>query len=783
VSKKKQFTVKPIGERIATARREGRTQKALELAHALAKYEPTDANRELVRQVTLERGHGLRLEGTTQEAITLFMNALTLDGPTEYLAKAALGLAMCGAFSQALVAIETLPDANVRQQVLQIIVDSAVLYASRSASDGATSPRAYLPESLHAAFDLIVQAFAHYEAGRDDEARAALQGIGLQSPLLEWKVLLRGLIAYQANDDARALENWQRLSDKRLPSRLCAPLRASIDPAFLKAQSETVQQSLRTRLMQQQGLTAAPLLRELRDLLNKENLAPAFRKTEALLPNLRQSHPGLIARLANVFFWTIVSHGQPEDLERFQRVFGSPADDPRLHRLEALALEARGLWPEAHKAWEHFIQYVAGDANHWPTDISAHVRAIIWTRMAENASPERKRKGQTGNPLFDFFADKTGPLKPDAEQCLLNAIKLMPDARGCYRALFELYRQDNKSAKAKKIGEELLKRFPDHAETLEALGELAMDTRDYKKAQDYFEKALTANPLNRTLRFDLAHARQLWGVELTIDKNYARAREQYQQALNVWDGSKTTLLCQWAVCEMKAKDPARAQELIAQALAEPDHRLACRYALVGESVRAKLPAKEKKQIAADLKEALARAPTPAEILVLVGSAAQQRLTHEATFHGQKTQEKTILKFLDDIHADEFNEKQLERLVGSLMALNARKPWFACLNHARRRFLKNAHFRLSFADYYITDPGREPKTYLAREHLDAARRLVEEMPRGEEQQQLMDEIKAKDEITTQMEARRGAMMDAIDRIFGGYDPDENDDDDFDEDDYF
>ena len=40
-----------------------------------------------------------------------------------------------------------------------------------------------------------------------------------------------------------------------------------------------------------------------------------------------------------------------------------------------------------------------------------------------------------------------------------------------------------------------------------------------------------------------------------------------------------------------------------QAQAEPDHRLACGFALVGESVRAKLPAKEKKQIAQDLKTA------------------------------------------------------------------------------------------------------------------------------------------------------------------------------------
>ena len=720
MAKKPKVTTKPIGERIANARRTGQTQQALELTKTLAKYEPTDAHRELLRQVTLERARALQTQGKTADAVTVFGNALALRGPPEFLAEVALGLAACGAITQAAAAVEQLPDPAVRQQVSNHMVDAAVARGPASKSA--------LPESLHAPFDLLVQAFAHYEAGRDDDARAALQGIGLQSPLLEWKVLLRGLIAYQANDDPRALENWQRLDPNRLPGRLSAPLRASVDPAFQRAQPDGVQQTLRTTLMQQQGLSAAPRARELRDLLQKENLAPAFRKAEAILPVLRQENLAIVARLANVFFWTIVGHGQPEDIERYQRVFGAPADDPRLHRLEALALEARGLWPEAHKAWESFVQYVAITPKQWPEDISAHVRAIIWTRMAENALPERKRKGRSGNPLFDLFAAQTGPLKPSAEQCYENAIKLLPDALGNYRALFELYRYDNKLPKAKKLGQELLKRFPDHAETLEALGELSMDTQDYKKAQEYFEKAIQANPLNRVLRLDLAHARQLWGLKLTIEKKYDKAREQYESALKVWDGSPTTLLCQWAVCEMKAAKPTRAQELIAQALAEPDQRLACRYALVGESVRAKLSHKEKKQIAQDLKEALAQAPTPPEILVLLESAAQQRITHEETFHGQKAQEKTILKFLDEIHFDTFNEVQLERIATCLRALNARKPWLNCLNHARRRYLKSAFFRLSFADYYMLDPGRDNKRHLAREHLDAARRLVEELPR-------------------------------------------------------
>jgi tetratricopeptide (TPR) repeat protein len=768
MSKKSKIVERPLTDRIAKARREGRTQQALDLTRTLVKYEPTDAHRELLRQVTLERGQQLQANGMLRDAATVYSNALAMGGAPEFLARVAQRLAECGAVAPALAAMEQLPDPAVRQRVLHNAVDAAV-------TQGPAGKNSLLAD-LHAAFDLILQAFTHYEAGRDEEARAGLQGIGLQSPFLEWRVLLRGLLAYHAKDDARALENWQRLDQARLPSRLCATMRAGIDPAFLQAQPAAVQQTLRAKLMQQQGLAIGPLLRDLREMLHTDKLAPAFRKADQVIALLRRDHPDLVPRFAQCCFWAVIEHGEPEDIERYMRVFGTPADDPHLFRLEALALETRGLWPEAHKAWQSFIGEVAKSPTAWPGDSAKRVQALIWARMAENAGPTRKRRRRSLNPFFDLFAAQSAPIRPSAEQCHENAIKLAPDRLESYRALFDIYRADNKIPKAKKIGQELLKRFPDHTETMEALGELCMDDKDYKKAQEYFEKAMQANPLERSLRLDLARAKQNYGLALTLTGKHDQARAQYEQALQLRDGSKTSLLCQWAVAELKASNPARAEELIAQAQVEPDHRLACRYALVGESVRAKLPAKEKKRIAQDLKAALAEAPTPAEILVLLESAAQQRLTHDDAFHGQKTQEKTILKFLDGIKFAAFNETQLVRLCRGLQTLEARKPWFKCLNHARRHFLKNPFFRLSYADYYLLE-SRDPKTHLAREHLDDARRLVEEMPRGEEQQQYLEQITEREQIIAEMNARNPSMMDVMDRIFSdGFGPDMDDDDD-------
>ncbi len=774
--KPKTLAIQPLPARIARARREGKTQHALELAQQYYTVQPCEERRELLRQVTLERGKQLLVQQSYRDAADVLGNALNLGGGPTYLLDVGQRLAMCGSLALALGAMDKLPDPAQRQRLLQHVADGAV-------NLGATS-KSNLPTDLHAAFELTLQAFSHYEANRDEEARTAMQGIGLQSPFLEWKLFLRGLLAYHANDDVRAIENWQRLDPARLPHRLASPMRAGIDAAFLQAQPDAVQRTLRAQLMQMQGISCAPVLFELRDLLHKDGLAPAFRKVEAVVPALKQDFPDVLSRLARCFYWAIVERGEPLDVERYLHVFGRPADDPNLYRLQGLALESRGMWPEAHKAWHDFITDVGAAPLVWPERLRPRLQAAIWTHMAENAMPNRKRRSRSANPLFDLFASQTAPLKPSAETCLENAIKLAPDRLELYRALFELYRNDHKLPKAKKIAQELLKRFPKNAETLEALADLYLDTSDFKNAQEFLEKSIQANPLDRSLRGKLARARQLFGLSLTVARQYDQARAQYEQALKDWDGVKTAILCQWAIAEIKASNPTRAGELVAQALAEPNHRLACRYALVGESVRAKLSAPQKKQIAQDLKEALALAPTPAEILVLVESAAQQRTTHEQSFHGQKTQEKTILKFLDSLPLNEFGEPQLERLCTSLGVLEARKAWLSCLNHARRKCPTNPFFRLALADHYLMDGDPySAKKHLVREHLDAARQLIEKMPRGELQQQYLQQVQEKEKVLAEISARNPSMADVLDRMFGddgspfGYE-DEDEDDFFD-----
>jgi tetratricopeptide (TPR) repeat protein len=759
-------TATPLPERVARARRENRTQQALELAHQLYKQVPTAEHRELLRQVAFERGNQLHQQGHTRDAAVVFANALAMGGPAEYQATLAERLAECGDPARALQAIPPDADPKLRQRVINHVADGAV----RHGPAGKVS----LPADLHAGFDAVLQAFAHAEAGRDDETRAALQTIGLTSPFLEWKLLVRGLLAYYAHDDARALENWQRLDPHRIPARLAAPLRLGIDPSFRRAQPATTQNALAQQAARLCGPSGATRLTELRKALgNVRSLANAFRQAEAVIAELRD-RPRLVQRVAHCFFWAIVRHGLPEDLSRYQRVFGRVASEVDVARLHALALDERGMWPEAHDAWQRLLSALPNSTD-WSGEIGRRAQAVIWEHMGHNAAAQDQESHKELPYLLQQHFEKPKPLKPGAATCFERSIALAPDRLDAYLALFRLHHLEGRIAQARKVGEKLLAQFPQHAETSEALGDLLLETREPAKARDYFAKALAANPLVHRLRAKLARARQNLGLELTLAGKFDAARAEYEAALALHEGPPALLLCQWAVLEMKAGQTERAAELIARAEQSPGQRLAVRYALVSESTRAKLTPAQRKGITTDLTQALAEAATPSEVLALLEAAADQRQRKLDAFRGQKTHEKTFLRFLDKLPLAEFTEAELERLCAHLAALDARRPLQRCLDVAERRYPENPEFVLARLDYHLNNRDSVGAGWQLTSMLDHARRLVQQLPR-EAQERYLPTLKERQE---QVEAVTGAQVspfNMLDEIFDRFGEAEGFDDD-------
>lgn len=720
----------PLRPRIDRALEANKTQQALELANQLFKDQATEANRDLLKRVILLRAKQLRLEGRGRDVAGLLEPKLAL-APDDAGWRAALAeeMAAAGAIEPAVRLMAFSEDAAARARVLARAADAALEVGGRA--------REQLPEELRAGYDLIVRAFQANADGKDEAVREALQGIGLQSPFLEWKLLLRGLLAFQAGDNARACENWQRLSIERVPAQMVAPLRLGIDPAFRAAQTPDVQlvlQRAADRFCERPDLV--PTLRRLQAALARpDQLNQAFRLAADLLPRLQQTFPDLVPRLKACLTWMVISEGEVADLNRLRRTLGIPENSPEGERLAALFWEEKQEPEGAHHFWQAFQLAVEEQPNAWGGTHADHVRSLAFERMADlaaHAGPPPALAGLFGRaPTF----------KPNAEACLKKAIELAPNRRAPYLALLHHYESQKKKGepKADKLALSMLKRFPDEADVWESLGERAAERGAWADAVGYYAEALRCSPLDARLRERTAQAHLGRALREAASDDGDAARASFAAALALAaPESRGQILGTWAAAEHRRQSPDRAQELLAQAHADPATRLPARSAWLVELIRAKQPKAMKLQADRDFAAALADAlPLPA-VVAMVRLCAVHRQAGKYT--GQAGHEKKVLALLQKTIGAPFTELQMEWLCGALQALDAFGMLRTLAVDAQKRYPQNALFALSEAYSYMAPKGRYSKPWMAMEPITRAQALAEAMPEGSGRRKILDFIR-------------------------------------------
>jgi hypothetical protein len=572
--------------------------------------------------------------------------------------------------------------------------------------------------------DAVLTAFAEYEAGHDDAARAALQAIGLQSPFLDWKVLLRGLLAYSAGDDVRALENWQRLRPDRLPARLAAPLRAALDPA-LKTKSLERQYEL---------LTPDPLLDGLRqlhaDLSREKPLTGAFRRAEQLLPELRRHAPQLVLKLAHCFYRALLTHGEPSDLPRYRRVFGSPPDDPDFHRLEASIYDTTHNYAESQRHWVAYEKWLAGNALGWPADRVGRMRAIILNRMAENALDEAEDPQRELRELMSSFLGTARVRKhkpaapPDPVPLWRKAAELAPDWDVPHRKLFDHLVEHKREAEAEAVARSYLEHDPTTPTILEALAALYAKNGRVVEARELRTRALAANPLDQRLRVLAAYAHHGAARRQLIDGELEAATVTLDAGRSV--SEETVPVGYFALRSTLARKRGRAaeaDEFRAKAEAVSGGRLAALFFLAVDAALAKLKPADKRAAEQAYAAALAEPLTPLEGNLLYAAWDQYHL-EGITYRGQKTQEKKIHDALLRTAAADAPLPDLEVMARSAVFRHEWKLAEKLATALRERFPQNPVFPLILAECEFAKADGYPRPHRVARLLNAARKLAE-----------------------------------------------------------
>ena len=517
---------------------------------------------------------------------------------------------------------------------------------------------ARVPEEQRDAVRAVLKAFAEYAEGRDDSAREVLNAVGVKSPLLDWKLLLRGLIAYSNADDARAIENWSRLDASRLPARLALPFRLKLDPAFGATLGPTAASSARANLLRLEGDPVAQRFAELQQSLGRDQpMAKAFAAVERLLPLLRVQRPGLIPRLAKVVYWAVQRFGEPGDVPKYLRLLGKPPDDPDFHRLNAMNYEG-GSPADAIGYWLKYERWLGTNPAGIAPATARQVRVLV-LRQVGHITELLAARGR-GVPGFDdIFAEMFGSKGPkiatlpkpapteSPEVYYQRALALDPANESVAIDLIDHHQDRDELALATAAADEFLRHAPDSLAILNKAVILALMARDPAAALVRLKQAHALNPLDAGIRARIGLAyfgvvRQAFALPKPTE---ALAR---LDAAREFGGPKAAESVARSILALKANDAAGAKLHEDEALADPKEALSVALMFAADATLAKLKPALKKPFDVRLAAAFA-APLPpgtgvAAVVAMLRTASLYQFAGQS-YRGQPTHLKKIHELL------------------------------------------------------------------------------------------------------------------------------------------
>lgn len=758
----------PLPERISKARREGRTQQALELSKELAKQEPTAEHKQLLRDVIFERGCQLLRDGKERDASVVFQNALAAECPPEFRAAIAGKLAELGDVATALAIFEQVPESEARGKAFAQAVDSAVAKGAAGKNE--------LPPDLHAAFDAVIAAFAAVEQGNDDAARDLLQAIGLSSPFLEWKVMLRGLIAYYQNDNARALDNWQRLNAERKPWRLVAPFRMEIDPAFRDAQPEATRVRLQRLLDSISGSGFVQPLRALEKYFvswrDEKTARAAIDGAASIFRALREKHPKAAARLAHLVYTRIAFEGLPNEAKKFASHFGLPPDDPKGNRLRALMGDHDEEGPAgAIEGWYDYAADLENLTDRFPGEENRLARALVWERL-----------GVLMIAASDIYREMPKEM-PLSTECFRKCIALAPNRVTPHVLLLaELQGDDTKRKQAIAAAKKLVAEFPDHARTWQYLGDCSLEDEDADAAIEAYRNALKANPMDRGLRRKLSAS--IWAKGMAAAKPVARSkkapapenyRPQLEEALRMTEGNTIPRLAAWAILERRLGHDEFAAKLLSDAPQRVHQRIALPLSLhIAAQMDKKLAAELRDECKARWEEAIAQRPTADEIV-----AGLEAILHfdSKAMRGKKDYVAFLLPKANDKALEAYSEEHLLKFGRLLLDMKLGPKAKEIAAHGAHRFKTNPSFLL--LEFDAVNNNKSSSVYRLRRLLESASKLAVNLPR-EKKENILAEIKKREDLLPEDRSFLN-MFQSLGAMFGRspFGDDFDDDDDLDD----
>lgn len=358
--------------------------------------------------------------------------------------------------------------------------------------------RERLSAELQAEAEIVATALEMISKGDYPPALESLACIARSSPYAQWRLFLRGLVAFYQGDLAGSRANWGRLDPTRRPARMAAvlnesegglPLGEEAPPAPRRQVSIARDLRLRTELLAKARKIAAEVQANPEEPFSVSQVQAIL----ALYKDLRRLDSDFVLAFCQAcMLWTF-SHGHPEPLLVMKQCIPGPAHDPgwNLHVFQFFFGVIDSTTEQAAAA----DQYIHGDL--------PRVESI--TKELANALASEVRLKQA---MYDIFTSRQsfgfGLFRPRvdlsaAEAHLEESVKFYPN-REAHRELVSLVDQQYKllsagappgEARKAQIEKKLInakaalvKNFPDELDTLLELIDHYFEEGEFAKASE-----------------------------------------------------------------------------------------------------------------------------------------------------------------------------------------------------------------------------------------------------------------------------------------------------------
>jgi tetratricopeptide (TPR) repeat protein len=558
----------------------GDFKQALKDARVWYRKRATPKLRSLLEHVYAARAEQLSRQGLREDSRRIAQELLDL-GVTEPSVQAGLPdlLLSVGMMDSLPAGINALTDED--QERLRVkIVDQSVLRPQDTPQN--------MPEIKGEALR-IRAALEAVERGEEAVALAHLREIPRQSPLADWKLFVRGLLAYYRRDEADMLANWDRLDENRAAAKIAAPLKCVAGVA--RSQPDSRLAAKVNRLERQAGsLPVLGALTKLQRFAVDRDWHQVLRTLRTIGGELEKLDGDVYRRVVGWLCGMLIEEEEVDTLERLARFAKPPLLDPHWYRARAMVLDEACDW-EAHQYWRKYMDDLDNVAAIAPSERDL-VRGMIHVHLARD------------------YADAAGDLRqcrcgedhsPEIERVESRALKhfnqcqrLAPTYAAGPQGLAEFHMKAGRPQQAVEVVQRWLERMPDDVDALLFLGKYYISCGAALEARQHVERARQLKPLDKEVG-DL-----LWGThvqaarQLACQGHFDQARNDMASADRLRPGRKDDydMLARKAVLEIKAGRPEAARTFLEEAqeaLAEPT---ALWLVMAIEATRFELPNKE-----------------------------------------------------------------------------------------------------------------------------------------------------------------------------------------------